>query len=386
MRVLVVSRERFLPADTPHAKWEQKLADKLVERGHSVTVFAPLDIGSEEIRQYEVRHNLKLANAELTPGMDGGLGRAAYCAAMSLKVSLMLARGGYDVLLSSNYLLTTPQMMLCRPCVSALSISNPKGAFLSTGCGGMRKAVLGVCDRAFPRLFDLVFVTAHEMRMQLIADGCTPSRVHLTYRGADTDVFSPGAVVDGDVGAIRAECGLSGRIVIFSGAIDERVRVKLKEVINAATSLRKDMTFIVLGEGPEYGKARSELESEAVRFPGKPAREKMPAYIAAADAGFILHENPRDREYVLPDEILRYLALGLPVASSNLKAAAELFGAYDFIMFSDESGQLAKNLSILVDAPKSQAAVDLVLWKYSWDAAVTDMVETIESKHKRKGD
>ncbi|MBD3389020.1 MAG: glycosyltransferase [Candidatus Altiarchaeales archaeon] len=394
MRVLFLSNEQFLPLSGGGSVGNYHLVRKLVERGHEVTVATPIYLGSEEVRRVEMENNIVLKpfspfylhrNISLR-----GPKYVLYGFLYTFHLLRLLLSGRYDVVFVRNCLLAFPALLL-RPlakCFYALSMTDFLTGFLHNNKSYPAKAVelLFKMERSTARHFDIVYVITPEMKRMLAAAGCHASKVHVSHDGVDTALFDPSKVDEKEVNDIRWKVGLEKRIVLFHGTVDGHAKEKLAEIIRGVTSRSEDMVFILLGQGKKYEELRSELESDRVMFPGYVPHEEIPKYALAADIGIIPYEHTFNSNIIITLKLLEYLAMGLPVVSTNLKSIDELFGAYEFVRLSPTTEDFIEKVLSAGFQEKSGEAVNYIKELYSWDKVTSRMVDALEEKYGKEVD
>jgi glycosyltransferase involved in cell wall biosynthesis len=117
--------------------------------------------------------------------------------------------------------------------------------------------------------------------------------------------------------ALRRELGLREEFVLlYAGTLG--MAHGLETILLAAARLRErqDVTFLVIGEGAERELllARSrELGLANVRYLGKQPRERVPAYLLAADACLVPLRRSEVFKTAIPSKMLEAMAAGRPV-------------------------------------------------------------------------
>jgi glycosyltransferase involved in cell wall biosynthesis len=182
----------------------------------------------------------------------------------------------------------------------------------------------------------------------------TDEKLCFVPNGADVDAFartSPAADV-------RRELGWGTRFVALYAGAHGRANA-LHQLVDAAEQLRerRDILIVSVGDGPE----RAALEADArargldnVSFIGSVAKERMPAVIAAADAGLaVLQNNPTFRT-VYPNKVFDYMACGKPTVLAIDGVARQLAcdQANAAVFAEPENGAaIAAAIRQLADAP-----------------------------------
>ena len=188
----------------------------------------------------------------------------------------------------------------------------------------------------------------------------TDEKLCFVPNGADVDAF---ATVP-PTADVRRELGWGTRFVALYAGAHGRANA-LHQLVDAADHLRarRDVLIVSVGDGPE----RAALESDArtrgldnIRFIGSVAKDRMPAVIAAADAGLaVLQNNPTFRT-VYPNKVFDYMACGKPTLLAIDGVARQLAcdQASAAIFVEPENGAaIAAAICRLADAPDEAQAL-----------------------------
>ncbi len=202
----------------------------------------------------------------------------------------------------------------------------------------------------YRRLIDMVVVTGGERtRRGLIErDGLDAARVAAFPIGLDVGHFSPGPA-DHD---LRLELGLpSGQLLV--GLISYLRTYKGHEYfIEAGKHLaakRDDVTFIIVGEGPEEAPIRACIEqlgmSTRMRMLG--FREDLLNVFRSLDL-FVIPSVEGD---TIPQVLMQALAMGLPVVSTTVGSIPDVVieGETGFVVPPRDAGALADRMARMLD-------------------------------------
>jgi glycosyltransferase involved in cell wall biosynthesis len=172
--------------------------------------------------------------------------------------------------------------------------------------------------------------------------------------GADTERFSPDAT-----GPLPFTKRPGARLAVFAGAF--RAWHGAITLVRAMRDLRargrRDLDVVLIGDGPELAKARSEAAGlDGITFTGAVAHERMPACLAAADIGVApfdvaAHPPLQLAFYWSPLKVFEYMAAGLPVVAPAIPRIAGILGpGHERLLYDPQApGALADALAYLAD-------------------------------------
>lgn len=190
--------------------------------------------------------------------------------------------------------------------------------------GGIFKRIAFRMEKALLSAFDCVVTISNAMSKKLEDKGVPPERLRLIRNWVDLAKIR---AMPGPNG-FRRELGLADdvRVIQYSGNIGAKQALHL--VLDAAEQLvaRKDIVFVIAGEGPEKPKLISRYgQLPNVRFLGLQPAERFCEFLNLAD----LHVVPQDAnaaDLVLPSKLAGMLASGKPIlVMANLNTEMEEF-------------------------------------------------------------
>ena len=171
-----------------------------------------------------------------------------------------------------------------------------------------------------------IVVVTEAFKTILMSRGVPADKLSVIPNGVDLDMFheDPAGAAE-----VRQVHGLGDRFVVaYIGT--QGVLHGLKSVLEAADRLRSrdDIRFLFVGEGHEREALIAQAEAmrlpNVIFVPGQ-ARERIPAYISAADVCLVALR--RDRflaENFVPSKIFEFLGCGRPVLASLAGEAAAI--------------------------------------------------------------
>jgi glycosyltransferase involved in cell wall biosynthesis len=236
----------------------------------------------------------------------------------------------------------------------------------------------------YHRLFDMVIVTGGERtRRDLIErDGMVPDRVAAFPIGLDVDYFSPGEP-DHD---IRAELGLPrGQLLVglISYLRDYKGHYYLIEAAARIAGRRDDVTFLIVGEGPEEPVIRAQIArlglNRTVLLLG--FRHDLLNVFRSLD----LFAIPTIEGDTIPQVLMQALAVGLPVVSTTTGSIPDVLRDREsgFIVPPRNTDALAARISDLLDDPALRERMGrqgraTVVGSYSIDRMVDELERVYE--------
>lgn len=163
-------------------------------------------------------------------------------------------------------------------------------------------------EEALLRETDLVFVTSERLRER--AARFNP-HVHYFPSGVDVERFEAARLMDGHVPEDMAE--LPQPIVGYIGVLHQWLDLELLcRVVDALP----DTTFVFVG--PVRADVRSLLGRRNVRLLGSKPHDAVPHYVKAFSVALIPYRRTDYTDHVYPAKLNEYLAMGVPVVSTNL--------------------------------------------------------------------
>ena len=204
----------------------------------------------------------------------------------------------------------------------------------------------------YHRLFDLVIVTGEEKtRRELIdRDGLSPDRVQAFPIGLDVDYFSPGKPAHD----LRLELSLPPDHLLVGLIAYLRSYKGHDYFVEAAKTIagtRDDVTFLIVGEGPEERTIRRQIEQHGltarVRMLG--FREDLLNVFRSLDVFAI----PSVEGDTIPQVLMQALAIGLPVVSTTVGSIPDVVieGQTGFVVPPRDASALANRIVALLDEP-----------------------------------
>lgn len=189
--------------------------------------------------------------------------------------------------------------------LTAVGVSDPNSLMSRT---------IGRIARFLYRRADHIVVVTPAFRQHLVKHWQVPEeKISIVQNGVETQLFSPR-----ESEVLRKELNAEGKFVVaYIGTIG--LAHGLQTVITVAETLQNvdpNVLFLLVGEGAD----RERIQALAIaknltniRFVCQQPREKIPAYIAAADACLVLLKKSTVFETVIPTKMLEFLSCARPV-------------------------------------------------------------------------
>jgi glycosyltransferase involved in cell wall biosynthesis len=347
MRILMVCPQ-FRPLVGGYERAAERLAVRLVERGHAVTVVAERRDRSWPKHELHEGVTIRRHWCVFRPGLQ------LPTVVLSL-LSFLLRKGrGFDVIHVHQYGWPVAISMLVGRLLRVPVVAKAT----STGADG----VVPVLHRlpgsrlllALHRRVDAWIATSERASDEAVELGVPRERVTIITNGLDTRHFSP--PVPGTKEELRAALGMrSANLVVFVGRMTEaKDPLLLVESWAAVCRAGRDAELAVLGDGP----LMSAMEAR-IRELGLEDRLHLLGWIGdpvcwyrAADLLVVSSRNEG-----LSNSVLEGLSCGLPLVSTRVSGCEDILKATDagiLVEPRDASG-LSRAIGELLDAPERRA-------------------------------
>jgi len=165
------------------------------------------------------------------------------------------------------------------------------------------------------RSSDHIVVVTPAFKSHLVEHWRVPAdKISVVENGVDTRLFSPGT----EHHALRRQFGGEGKFVVsYIGTLG--MAHGLETLLETAHQLQQcapEILFLLIGEGSEKKKLISLAHSQNLtnlRFVDQQSRDRIPAYIAAADACLVMLKKAELFKTVLPTKLLEFMSCARPV-------------------------------------------------------------------------
>lgn len=372
MRILLFSN-LYSPEPSGVGPYSAGLAASLAEAGHEVSVICANPSyphwklydgyrawrGSRAVEDGVDVHRCPV----YVPGRVGGLTRLLHYASFAVSAlvpALRLARRlSPDVVIHvTPTLIAAPVALLAARVAGATSWLHVQDFEVEAGIATGQMTSAGVAarlglwfERSCTRGFDQTSSISPEMCRKLVEKGRDPSTVYELRNWAEIDSVRPL-----DHSEYRRRWSISTpHVALYSGSIARKQGIEI--VIEAARRLRhrKDITFILCGNGPE----RKRLEEEAAdlenfQFHDLQPLERLGELLGLATV-HLLPQKAEAADLVLPSKLTNMLASGRPVvatAAPGTGLAREVEGCGIITPPEDEEA-FARAIEALIDNPRA---------------------------------
>jgi colanic acid biosynthesis glycosyl transferase WcaI len=178
----------------------------------------------------------------------------------------------------------------------------------------LHRALAAIAGFLYGRADRIVVVTS-AFKDHLIRFWSVPEKkISIVENGVEADLFRP----DQEAGAIRKSLRLEDRFLIcYIGTMG--MAHGLETLLDVAAQLRESFSqamFLLIGEGAEKERIFQlalDRKLENVRFIDQQPREKIPAYISAADVCLVMLKKSELFKTVIPTKLIEYMACERPV-------------------------------------------------------------------------
>ncbi len=336
MRILYLS-QYFPPEVGATQTRAYEMARGLVQAGHHVTMVAEVPNHPSGIIRPAYRGKL-YERADLdgidvirvwvkTAPVKTFRTRMAFYLSYMLNATLaglFLARGRYDVVYATSPPLFVGGAALVlsalrrTPLVFEVRDLWPESAVALGELKNPRAIALAErLERACYRRARRVVVVTTGIRQRLLERGLPSDKLVLIPNGTNTDLFQPQPEAGA---ALRDELGLDDAFVVLYAGI-HGIAQGLETVIEAASLLRadSDIRFLFVGEGPVKNEIKALAEGYGlynVHFHPEIPRERVPAFLSAADVALVPLRKLELFKGALPSKMFDAWAAGCPTLVS----------------------------------------------------------------------
>lgn len=180
----------------------------------------------------------------------------------------------------------------------------------------LHRLLAGVAGFLYEKSTHIVVVTA-AFKEHLVRRWSVPEeKIDVVENGVETALFAP--LSYDATQALRLDLGADSKfLVCYIGTMG--MAHGLESLLDAAALLQQqgsDASFLLIGEGAEKERIQAQARSRGlfrVRFMDQQPRDKIPAYISAADACLVLLKKTDVFKTVIPTKMLEFMSCARPV-------------------------------------------------------------------------
>jgi colanic acid biosynthesis glycosyl transferase WcaI len=221
----------------------------------------------------------------------------------------------------------------------------------------LHRALSAIAGFLYKRADHIVVVTP-AFKDHLIRHWKVPAaKISTVENGVETVQFAPQPT--GKREDLRKELGAEDKFVVcYVGTMG--LAHGLETLLQAAAQLRNEnpaVLFLLVGEGAEKQQIQSQARALGltnVRFLDQQPRERIPAFIAASDAGLVLLKKTDIFKTVIPTKMLEFMSCACPVilgVDGQAREIAEEAGA-GIVIEPENSSALAGAIHQLIAQPE----------------------------------
>lgn len=214
---------------------------------------------------------------------------------------------------------------------------------------------LGAMAKFLYRRSDRIVVVTPAFQQHLMQHWGVPAeKINVVENGVETDLFA--AAPSAANLALRKELGAEGKFLIcYIGTMG--MAHGLETLLDAAAQLQRrnsNAQFLLVGEGAEKARIQSLARSLGLTnlcFLDQQPREKIPAFISAADACLVLLKRTDVFKTVIPTKMLEFMSCARPVilgVEGQARQIIEEAGA-GLAIEPENSGELVSAINQLSD-------------------------------------
>jgi glycosyltransferase involved in cell wall biosynthesis len=252
---------------------------------------------------------------------------------------------------------------------------------------GLKTFYIEHTDKGLMRRCDHIITLTNRLKEWIVSAYRIPEdKITVVPNGADTQRFAPGKEYETKANALKNGLGIGGKVVMYAGVMDKINGLDdLARVIPEMIRLNPTLCFLFLG-GPAGNANLAALCSsypENVKFLASVPYDDMPPYYEMCDIFVIPRPSTISSETIIPLKLLEAMAMGKPVAGSDVGGLAEVIknreNGYLF-----EKGNLDSLKKTLLEALETdntrigRNARQTITEKYTWDKSVNTLTKVYE--------
>jgi polysaccharide pyruvyl transferase CsaB len=154
------------------------------------------------------------------------------------------------------------------------------------------------------------------------------------------------------------------------------------DLVNHLTANMKDVNFVFIGLSDDDSQRYFQQRENLFILPPKRYKE-LKNYMQSFDAGIIPYKTDRITETIFPNKLCEFLAMGIPVVTSDLPACQRL----QTVLQAKTYNEFVKALYRAIELSKDVGFKKLIMQEAtnnSWQVRVDKIIEVISSSSKRR--
>ena len=373
MRILYI-HQFFAGPDSPGPAQPRALVRRLAERGHAVEVLAcNLNAYNEQAEPEETMEmpgggSVRVRRLPVPPGLRASLANRlkTYGAFAWRAWRFGRRQPAPDVVMASIQPLFGGLAALRlarrwrRPFLLEIRDLWPDALVVKKAIAPWQAAPLQALARRLYAGADRVVCLTPGLKTEILAKGISPSRVDVFPNGCDETQFR---IPPGGRERLRAELGWSDSFVaVYTGTHTEVTTIDT--IVRAAAALRdrRGIRLDLFGAGQSKPGAMAlarELGLDNIHFHDPVPKSRVPAILAAADAGLMtLFRSPLIHIY-FENKFIDYMGAGLPIVASLEGVQADLIrqAGAGVVVPTFDSDALARAIAEAADHPEQRRAM-----------------------------
>jgi glycosyltransferase involved in cell wall biosynthesis len=236
---------------------------------------------------------------------------------------------------------------------------------------------------------NLVLTTTNDLSLYAIEMGAKKSNVEVFPLGVNFQDFKPMEKSS----ELQKELNIkeNDKVIVFVGTM--YTFTGIKNIINKFSSLKKNVKFIIIGEGPNYNRIKSIVKSKKLEkniiLLGFIPQKDIAKFIALADICLNPFEVNSITDRILPTKILEYLACKKPVLSTPLNGTKKILlnGEYGMI-YSTERDFVVKLSELLDNELKlkeiGEKGFEYVVKNHDWQKLSNQLIKKIDDVSRKE--
>jgi 1,4-alpha-glucan branching enzyme len=353
-----------------------ELVNKLVEKGHDVTVLTPdLEWKGEKFNP-KINSKISLIRID-TPSRSNLKVAARRCQSNLLKKGIEIGKTEkFDFIFTifHPFHLVPKAAVACGKKLGIPVIVKVDDAIYekSSGIKSIQRKIEKILNSRTLKSASKVLVM-NEQTNKIVCEfyGVPMENVSIVPNGVELSIF-------------QKKLPRNNRKIVFSGAMYHHRGLDI--LLDAASKVKKevsDVKFILLGSGPELENlqqtAKEQNLQENIEFRGWVPRDEIPSHISDAIVGIGPLRLTTVTSGALPIKVLEYMASSLPVIAKKGTLPNDVVKDEKNGFLIDDSDELAEKIILLLNNPTQVEEMGTksrnMVQKFSWENVVDSILE-----------